>query len=41
MAPLQSGTGMTWSSLDDPGNGTLWVMVIFAAEWVVFMLLAW
>ncbi|KAL6775733.1 ABCA3A [Auxenochlorella protothecoides x Auxenochlorella symbiontica] len=33
--------GMTWSSLSDPGNGSTAVLIIFAVEWVVFLVLAW
>ncbi len=33
--------GLTWERLGDEGNGTAAVMIIFAVEWVVFMVLAW
>ncbi|RMZ55176.1 hypothetical protein APUTEX25_005454, partial [Auxenochlorella protothecoides] len=33
--------GMSWSSLSDPGNGSTAVLIIFAVEWVVFLILAW
>jgi len=37
-----SGTeGMTWAKLSDPGNGLPAVMGFFAAEAVIFLLLAW
>jgi ABC-type multidrug transport system ATPase subunit len=37
-----SGTeGMTWAKLSDPGNGLPAVMGFFAAEAVIFLVLAW
>jgi hypothetical protein len=33
------GVGMTWSKLNDPGNGMITVWIILLAEWPVFMLL--
>lgn len=40
-ANTQDNTGITWSSLSDENNGLPAVMVIFAVEAVVFMVLAW
>lgn len=39
--PPQDTEGITWSSLGDDNNGLPAVMIIFAVEWVVFMLAAW
>uniref|UniRef100_A0A1D2A8G4 ABC transporter domain-containing protein n=1 Tax=Auxenochlorella protothecoides TaxID=3075 RepID=A0A1D2A8G4_AUXPR len=36
-----STRGLQWSTLSDPGNGSIAVLIIFAVEWVVFLLLAW
>ena len=40
-AAYGSGTGITWSNLDDPGNGLVAVMIIFAVESVLFLVVAW
>lgn len=40
-AAYGSNTGITWSNLNDEDNGLVAVMIIFAVESVVFMLLAW
>ncbi|GAB4822597.1 hypothetical protein N2152v2_009643 [Parachlorella kessleri] len=37
----QSSVGLTWSKLDDPANGIVTVMIIFAVEWALFLLFAW
>ena len=46
MSPLacslpQSSIGLTWSKLSDPSNGIVTVMIIFAVEWALFLLIAW
>ena len=38
---LQDSTGLTWSDFGDPNNGMIGVMIIFAVEGVVFLVLAW
>lgn len=40
-AAYGNGTGITWSNLNDDGNGLVAVMIIFAVESVVFLILAW
>ncbi|GAB4824041.1 hypothetical protein N2152v2_011087 [Parachlorella kessleri] len=40
-ASYQDSTGLTWSNFGDPNNGMIGVMIIFAVEGVVFLLLAW
>ena len=40
-AAYGTGTGITWSNLNDPGNGLVGVMVIFAVEAVLFLVVAW
>lgn len=40
-AAYGSGQGITWSNLNDPDNGIIPVMIIFAVESVVFLVLAW
>ena len=40
-AAYGTGTGITWSNLDDPGNGLVAVMIIFAVESVLFLVIAW
>ncbi len=40
-ANTQDNQGITWSSLSDDNNGLTAVLIIFAVEAVVFMLLAW
>ncbi len=40
-AAYSGGMGMTWSKLGDSGNGLPAVMGFFAAEAVIFLLLAW
>jgi hypothetical protein len=37
----RGGSGMTWATLSEPRNGMREAWVILAAEWAVFMLLAW
>ena len=32
---------MRWSNLSDPNNGSAAVLIIFAAECVVFLVLTW
>mmetsp|Transcript_12375 Transcript_12375/g.35287 ORF Transcript_12375/g.35287 Transcript_12375/m.35287 type:complete len:983 (+) Transcript_12375:143-3091(+) len=40
-AAYGAGTGITWSNLDDPGNGLVGVMIIFAVESILFLVIAW
>jgi ABC-type multidrug transport system ATPase subunit len=40
-AAYASGSGITWSNLSDDDNGLVAVMIIFAVESVVFLVLAW
>ena len=40
-AAYGTGTGITWSNLNDSGNGLVGVMIIFAVESVVFLVIAW
>jgi ABC-type multidrug transport system fused ATPase/permease subunit len=40
-AAYTGGPGLTWARLSDPGCGVRAVMIIFGAEAVVFLLLAW
>ena len=38
---VQNTQGMTWGTLGDSGNGMVAVLIIFAVEWAVFLVLAW
>lgn len=38
---LQGSSGMSWSNLSDPNNGSTAVLIIFAVESVVFLIAAW
>ena len=40
-AAYGTGTGITWSNLNDSGNGLIGVMIIFAVESVLFLVIAW
>lgn len=40
-AAYGTGTGITWSNLSDDDNGLVAVMIIFAVESVLFLVLAW
>lgn len=40
-AAYGNGTGITWSNLSDDQNGLVAVMIIFAVESVLFLVLAW
>jgi len=41
LAVYRDSFGMMFSSLTDPGNGMIVAFIILAAEWFVFMGLAW